>query len=517
MGIAGLACFIFFQWVYPYHLFHREQTLLFTYSAHQLNSYLDKPAVLSSLTGDFLTQFFYYKGIGAAIVTVTMMALYLSVNAVCRKWLNGWMALTAALLVFIWETLRFCEITYPLSGTLSLIGGLILFLLIDRFKGKTTFIIGSIIGVALTYWLFGYGIFAFLLCAVAALSTYKKNYICAGAIIIEALALPLLLATPFLLMPHQAYSYPSTTWWGKPNLNNERILGLNTEDYFGNWERINKLAHPDMRMGSTSVSYNLANAMQGQLAERLMNYYQPAGLGLFMPVVEESTYLSTQLSGEVWFQLGDMTMAEHAAMLSMIFSPQHKGVRMVKRLAEINLVNGDEVAARKYLRLLSQTFAHKQWAKDRMPGKESPEVKEWLEHKQALLPHKDTVRVSSTDVVKSLHLLLEANPGNRMARDYLLCFHLLMKDLPKFIKDYQAFYHEQPNRLYSEALIIHLYKERASGDAIKKTGISPTIVQEFNAYNSLHKQYKGNPAALESKFGKTYWFYYMYAQFNSTN
>lgn len=33
-------------------------------------------------------------------------------------------------------------------------------------------------------------------------------------------------------------------------------------------------------------------------------------------------------------------MAEHCAMLSMIFSPRNSGSRMIKRLAEINLVNG---------------------------------------------------------------------------------------------------------------------------------------------------------------------------------
>ena len=55
-----------------------------------------------------------------------------------------------------------------------------------------------------------------------------------------------------------------------------------------------------------------------------------------------STYLTIYAANEVWFALGDMTMAEHAAILGMIFSPHHTGARAVKRLAEINLVNGDE-------------------------------------------------------------------------------------------------------------------------------------------------------------------------------
>ena len=74
-------------------------------------------------------------------------------------------------------------------------------------------------------------------------------------------------------------------------------------------------------------------------------------------------------------------MAEHCAMLSMIFSPRNSGSRMIKRLAEINLVNGDDEAALKYLRILDKTLLHKSWAEKRIPGQQTPQVKEWLEEK----------------------------------------------------------------------------------------------------------------------------------------
>ena len=71
-------------------------------------------------------------------------------------------------------------------------------------------------------------------------------------------------------------------------------------------------------------------------------------------------------------------MAEHAAILGMIFSPHHTGARAVKRLAEINLVNGDEAAAMKYLRLLQKTMCYRDWAERRIPGKQTAEVCQWL-------------------------------------------------------------------------------------------------------------------------------------------
>lgn len=513
MAICGTACFLFFRFAYPYHLLHREQLLLFTYTAGQLADYFNHPAPLSCLGGDFLTQFFHHVPMGAAIVALTMALSGTLTYFTCLKWTDHRIALAIAISVFVWESMRFCQISYPLSGTISLIGALSLFLLADKLKGKWEFSIGSMCGIIIGYFLFGYGMFVFTLFALLSALTRKRNYAGACGMAIVTLALPPITAGKYLVMPSQAYAFPATLWYGAPDFENERILGLNTEDYSANRDKINELARKGAPGNAISVCYNLANAMQGRLPEKLMDYYQPAALGLFMPVDEQSTYLSTQLAGEVWFQLGDMTLAEHAAILSMIFSPQNKNVRMVQRLAEINLINGDHEAAGKYLRILSKTLFYRQWAQDRIPGKESAEVKEWLKHKRACLPRRDTLRLSSTDVVKSLHLLLEANPANQMALDYLLCFDLLMKDLPAFLKDYGQYHTGTPCRLYAEALLIHLYQKRATGEEIKTWGIHPSVIKDFNEYNRVHTQSKGSPSVLGNRFGRTYWFYYQFAQF----
>ena len=55
---VGIACFYFYLHTCPYHLLHKEQTTLFVYASEVLYSYLNKPAVLSCLTGDYLTQLF---------------------------------------------------------------------------------------------------------------------------------------------------------------------------------------------------------------------------------------------------------------------------------------------------------------------------------------------------------------------------------------------------------------------------------------------------------------------------
>ena len=66
-GIGALALFLFFFRILPYHLFHREQTQLFLLATEPLAGYLRHPAALARLSGDFLTQFFYYEGGGPAL------------------------------------------------------------------------------------------------------------------------------------------------------------------------------------------------------------------------------------------------------------------------------------------------------------------------------------------------------------------------------------------------------------------------------------------------------------------
>lgn len=509
---AGIACFIFFLYTCPYHLLHKEQTTLFVYTTEALSSYLDKPAVLSCLAGEFLTQFFLTPVMASALMGTVMLLLGLIFYAVLRKWMNGWLAVVPAILIMGWEVLRSCGLLYPLSSTLSLIGGGCLFLLYDLIKNRYLRIGFGFIGIIAGYWLFGYGAFIFVLLLLISSLISKKDIIWAGLMILGAIALPGAFSKIYLLTYPQASQYPATDWWNTPNPLYERLLGLDIEAEAGHWDKVRKLAYPDERISACSYYYNLANAAENKLPEGLMNYYQPGVEGLFIPISPNSSYLSSLYANEVWFHLGDMTMAEHATILGMIFSPNHTGSRMVKRLAEINLINGDEEAAMKYLRILSNTRFYNQWAKDRIPGKESEAVRQWLKNKQAFIPQSDTIRISTTDVAKSLRLLLESNPDNGMARDYLLCLHLLAKNLPGFLEDYVGEVGKAPKRLYAEALMIDLVRRQATGDEIRETIVDPSVVQDFKEYTRLHQQSKGNPQALVGKYGKTYWFYYHFAQ-----
>ena len=63
--IWAIGCFTFLNFFYHYHFFYQEQNQLFLLTKDYVSSYLsDGPGWLACLTGDFLTQFYYYLFLG---------------------------------------------------------------------------------------------------------------------------------------------------------------------------------------------------------------------------------------------------------------------------------------------------------------------------------------------------------------------------------------------------------------------------------------------------------------------
>lgn len=475
MIVGFLALFIFFQFFYRYHLFHREQFSLFVMAPDALLAYWKAPAPLSCLLGDSLTQFFYFPYIGPIILAVVLTLLGVVAYVFFARYLHIWALIPAALLVLL-ETGRQCGLTYPLSSTLQLIGFLLTgllfrFLILRSFPSNkvslgTLFL--SLVVLCAGVWLFGWG-------------DWERRSV------------------------------------NRPNMSRERMLAVDTEYYLGRLDVLGRLLDKYENQHSRFNSYyrNLWLAEQYRLPDEMMHYYQPFELGLYLPNDEAISYPITYASGELWFLLGDMTNAEHSAMLGMIFSPFGKGARPLRRLAEINLINGDEEAAMKYLRILEKTLIYRRWARSRMPGKQTPEVQRWLTMRRSLLPKTDLVR-APLDLRRSLVHLLEDNPDNVFASQYLLAFDLMHKDVGLFAEDFKRFSrHQKLGRVWAEALLIWISSNGSNEDDFMRWNIPPQIMDEFREYNSLFKKGGSSLKILQQKYEKTYWFFFHFASMNA--
>ena len=309
------------------------------------------------------------------------------------------------------------------------------------------------------------------------------------------------------LSPRKALKY-----CGWPDKDLEWLLSMDVEAFRGDWEKVSRYSAEDRHSMLGTYFYNLSNAMQGRLGEGLMDHYQPFERGLFLPVNSTATKFAITSAGEVWYRLGEMTMAEHSAILGLIFSPEHYGPRYLMRLAQINLINGEEEAATKYLRMLEGHRGYRQWAEEHLPGNETEDAGSWLSRMRSLVPKNDIVHYAS-DARASLRILVDANPNNIAAREYLLCYDLLVKDLDSFVKDYEG--SGLTARVYQEGILIYLASNGIlSEENVAAYPVSEDVLSDFFEFSDIYQKNSGAMAPLEGKFGKTYMFYYRFAKRN---
>ena len=450
-ALAFLGSFCFFQFAYPYHLMRREQLNLFLYDGDYLAETYRGTGWLARFVGDFLEQFFHLPVAGPLIVALLLTAIGWAAYRLCRRFMGTWPSLAAGALLFAWSLLRETGNLYQTRYTLVVLGFLVLVLLALQCR-KT--------------WLQAVAAMAFLAAGVWALgSPYHPDY---GKL------------------------------WGTPKLDYERMIGLDVETARENWDKVLELSKVDLYMEEASYCYNLAQAMKGKLGDKMLDHSQNHQSTLLFPVSSDRAVFSNTLAGEAWFQLGDMTVAEQSAITSLQASPKRTGARFLVRLARVNLVTGEEAAARKYLDILSRTLFYGKWARSMMPGRQDEPTRQQLAETHAKLMRNDFIH-QSEDPRTVLQALLEADPDNALAREYLMCYNLMCYDLDGFIQEYAK---DLPKaRLYHEAVLIWLSRqERLNPAEVTRYGVDVSEVDRMGRFGR-------NPNA----FKNTYWHYYLTA------
>ena len=282
--------------------------------------------------------------------------------------------------------------------------------------------------------------------------------------------------------------------YGEMTSEKEWMLSLIRAAEREDWDKLAQLTKKDHHSQIGTYYHNLAMAKKGQLSQELMNYYQPLAEGLLMPIQYGSRPLFVSCAGEVWYQLGEVIMAEHSTMLGMAFTATQSGKRYYRRLAQIAHINGDTSAIKKYERLLG--------------GPIDDSWKKLLPY----VPKTDTVFLAGQNRLL-LRNLLESNPDNTMAYEYLLCYDLLRKDIGSFIEDYIP--GKVSARLYDEALMIYLAGDGLLSDTmVKKYGINKQVYSSFRSYCDAFMVSNANKQRMKSRYGNTYWFYFHFADEN---
>lgn len=447
MALWTVAIWCFFQFWYPYHFFFQEQNQIFLCSWDYISTYFEKSGGLARLIGDFLTQFYYYLYVGAII----LISCLLLIGTLLYKALRNFKVSKAVALILtlaMMTSVAVCHFStsYRLSSTISIVG-----------------------------W-------GFLLWLVSLLPCWKKQ--------LAVLALTIL---PVYLL----FGLPEVKKLQGPDLILEKDFAVDCEYYFGNHDEVIHLVESSsQRTDQMIFFYNLVQAQRGELPDHLMKF-TPNILGTFYKIGPETPMLTIRNMNELYWALGDMTFTERAAMMTNVFSHDNRNVRMIRRLAECNIVSGDTLAAEKYLRILDKTLIYKRWADNvRLYGKDI------YQKKMQMVNRRDTITI--TDNAHFLMMqLLDTNSDNIVALDYILCSTLLLKDITNFKRDYDRYCIEtgkpRLKTLYQEALCIWLAGTDASQEDWEKYIQRAEVFQRFQQYN----QQRGS-----IQFKDTYWYYF---------
>ena len=261
------------------------------------------------------------------------------------------------------------------------------------------------------------------------------------------------------------------------------------------WDKIIEKAEKKQATTPLSVScVNLALSQKGQLADRLFEFYQNGGEGLFPTFTRDM--ISPVSTAEIFFRLGMVNDAERYMFEAQEAIPNYrKSARLTRRIIECEIINGNYQVAAKLLRRLQKTLFYSNWANQTIAllGNEKAinqhpiygKLRKYREKKQDFL-------FSDREMDQMLGLLFLNDNHNKMAYEYLVCYELLQRDMEKFMQYYPlgrfVDYNHIP-RSFQEILIGNWMKTHSDPRTI------PYSVDAQNVNNTLNfiQLYMQNP------------------------
>lgn len=252
------------------------------------------------------------------------------------------------------------------------------------------------------------------------------------------------------------------------------------------WEGILRYSDAHQPNLPLSVSAtNLAAAMTGQLDAIAFNYPQHGPEGLIPPFLKET--LSSWNTGEIFFQLGLVNSAQRFYFEGMEAIPNYnKSSRAIRRLAETAIIRGDYTLAEKYLTMLRNSLFYKKWAQRNLDLIRNP--KDVENH-----PLYGTLRkrmidedymFSEGELDKTLGQLFLKDPTNTPAKQYLILYPLLQRDLNKFAQYMGVVAEADPryNPLLAQQALAFISMK--NGQQIPQGAVPESVVNQLRGFAS---------------------------------
>jgi tetratricopeptide (TPR) repeat protein len=248
----------------------------------------------------------------------------------------------------------------------------------------------------------------------------------------------------------------------------------------------------------------------------MFHYPQRRDLGLFTPA-DYGALWYMKLSNML-FDLGHVNYAEKWAHEALAIEGNRPWI--LKRLALINVLKGRIEAARTFAGLLQRSPLHKAWADRLMHALDvnpaMPGNRELARIRTCLFTADHPGNYAETE--EMLGQLLEEDPKNRMAYDYLMAHYMLTGQLDRLVRNLgrlQGFGVPTIPQYYQQALAMYNTALREKGlPGVYEPLVSRAVHERLSRFRKALRRHnrdlEAGRAGLAAEFGDTYWYYYIF-------
>lgn len=307
------------------------------------------------------------------------------------------------------------------------------------------------------------------------------------------------------------------SWFGIKTSFDEMTYELIDYDFLvrtEQWDKIIEKAEKKPATTPLGVScVNLALSQKGVLADRLFEFYQNGGEGLFPTFTRDM--ISPVSTAEIFFRLGMVNDAERYMFEAQEAIPNYrKSARLTRRIIECDIINGNYKVAAKLLRRLQKTLFYSNWANQTMAllGNEKAinrhpiygKLRKYREKKQDFL-------FSDREMDQMLGLLFLNDNHNKMAYEYLMCYELLQRDMEKFMQYYplgRFVGYDHIPRTFQEILIGNWMKTHSDPRTIPYSVDAQNVNNTLN-FIQLYMQNPKDPQLGQQPYVSNAWHYVM--------
>ena len=380
IGFAALI-YVFWRFAYPCALAYQEQMQLFLWNGDYLIDRVAEPGGVARYLAEMMVQFYNNLPFGALLLSLLFVGLQqvtwlLMLHCGCKNTMRHYL-LSFVTPIIIWALMGDKDVmtTFPVALLITL-GMMLLAPMGDgsASEGKGHKAIGYLLLlITLGYWMVGPLAIWAALCLVAyRLMNYGDKFrsvILLLAVVVVGLFVQLVSAKmlPYpksLVFRGIDYLRDPTAFcpqeWYTSDVYEQMDYSMmvRRQDWYGILGKASKKA-PLSTAGEAAVK--LAQWKTGSLSDEEMLQFMASYGKLDHPI-------NICMKSDLFFHLGLVNASRRYAFeFKQLIANGNQSGRILKRLAEMELVSGHEQLARKYLYILLDATFYRQWAEETLP------------------------------------------------------------------------------------------------------------------------------------------------------